>query len=172
MTGDMARQRYTPDQRQHAIDLAVAHGASEAARRAGIAEGTIASWMHRSGIGILAREQTLARVEAKQATLAERRAKLALALMGDIERLRLQLFAPALERKAMASGKEIEVVDIHHDEPTFSDKKALMTTIAIAVDKVLLLSGEATSRTELIGAPERTHIEQRLAKVLELKAVA
>lgn len=173
MSNVMARQRHTPEQRQQAIDLALESGQSEASRRTGIPIGTIVSWMSRAGLTTHATETLAVANHARALTLAQRRAKLAEDLMGDIERLRLQLFAPCLERKAMsAAGVGIEVVDIHHAQPTFGDKKALMTTIAIAIDKVLLLSGEATQRTELLGAPDRARAEQRLAKVLELKAVA
>lgn len=160
----MARIRRTPEQRQAAIDLANQVGCAEAARRTGIPEGTIASWRSRSGIATLQAERTRTALEVQVLTLAERRTRLAADLLDDVERLRSQLFAPAVERKVIASG---DIVDVRLPEPSFSDKKALMVSIAVAVDKVLLLSGEATSRHETIG--DRPQAEERLAKIIDLK---
>jgi hypothetical protein len=176
-TCNVARTIYTADQKQRALDLAQQLGSCEAARQTGIPEGTIAAWRNRAGApptDVLA--SRAASNQALQLSVAERKARLVANLLGDVERLRGQLFAPTVEKKALTvsdghlNGAHVEIVDVAYDEPTFPDKRALMTTIAIAVDKILLLSGEATQRTETIDRMERSAIEEKLAKVLHLKA--
>lgn len=78
-------------------------------------------------------------------TVAERKAQLAVDLLGDVERLRLQMFAPTTERRAMVVsdgeglGSHVELVDIEREQPTFAEQKTLVTTIAVAVDKLVEL---------------------------------
>lgn len=72
---------------------------------------------------------TEARVEDVRAKLSA----LALALVGDAERLRGQLFAPMV---AFAfGGKDNDYNEHEIPEPTARDKQALMTSIGIAIDK-------------------------------------
>ena len=76
---------------------------------------------------------------------SERHASLADALLGDLERLRLQLFAPTVERKPMSvsdganCGTHIEIVDVELAEPSFSAKRLIIASIAQGIDKVLAL---------------------------------
>lgn len=97
-------------------------------------------------------------IEAKRAWFEERRVTLAHALLDDVTRLRAELFAPVVKRQVvtLSGGKEgqatADIVDVELDQPTFADQKAIMTSIAIAVDKVQILSGGATQRTETIDA--------------------
>jgi len=165
---------WTPEQKAEALDLAKQVGTVEAGRRTGIPAGTVASWCHRKDVATPFANPDRAKHldktrRARVVTLAERKATLALGLLTDIERLRDQLFAPSVERKVVATG---QIVDVHHDEPPTGDKKALMTTIAIAVDKVLLLVGDATQRTEVVTPADREQITQRLAEVIKLRAAS
>lgn len=161
----MSRRRtYTDEQKAEALALYAEVGPAEAARRTGIAAGTIASWASRTtaevdampdpSVATARRAQMAANVEAAVLGLEERKARLAAALMDDIERVRKQLWAPTVERKAMTVnhgnnlGSSVEIVDIDRDQPTFADQRQIMTTLAIAVDKVQILTGAATERIE------------------------
>lgn len=162
----MART-YTDAQKADAVAIYVEHGLAEAHRRTGIPKNTIRDWATNAGIDTAAisgraSEKTAAANEARVEDMAARRAQLASDLMGDVNRLRGQLFAPCVERKVVTlagSKDEVgtwELVDIDRDQPTFTDQKAIMTTIAIAVDKIQILTGEATERVEHRSVPERT----------------
>ena len=93
-------------------------------------------------------------VEARLATVAERKAKLAEALLGDIEKLRKQLWAPTVERKPMVVsdgkdlGSHIEIAEVIYDRPPTADQKRIVEAVAILVDKIQLLTGDATARIE------------------------
>lgn len=102
------------------------------------------------------------------ATVAERKAQLAEDLLADAQRLRSQLWAPCVERKPMLVGIErrVRVVDTKLKQPSFTDQRAIMTSIAIAVDKIQILTGEATERIETITG--RTVGDEALAVVDEL----
>lgn len=83
-------------------------------------------------------------------TVAERKKELADRLLGDVERLRGQMFSPVTETRAMVvsdgmTGSHVELVDIERDEPTFAEKKLLAQTIAIVLDKALELGGNAAT---------------------------
>jgi hypothetical protein len=165
--------QWTPEQREQALTLLAEVGAAEAARRTGIPAGTIASWGARRGVSApLVSEERVAAVNAKLATMADRKAKLAEALLGDIEKLRKQLWAPTVERKAMTvsdgarEGSHVEVVDVHLEQPTFRDQKTIVEAVAIALDKVQLLTGAATERIETTAVPRTPEVAAELAKVL------
>lgn len=160
----MART-YTDAQKADAVAIYVEHGLAEAHRRTGIPKPTLSSWVtpeERAQISERVTAKTRAANEARVEDMAARRAQLASDLMGDVNRLRGQLFAPCVERKVVTlagSKDEVgtwELVDIDRDQPTFTDQKAIMTTIAIAVDKIQILTGEATERVEHRSVPERT----------------
>ena len=151
-------------------------GQSETARLTGIPHGTIASWAKRSGVTSPEPGLIMKAALANQASWATRKVELAHRLTDDLERLRQQLFAPTVERKVVVVsdgatlGSHAEIVDVERDAPTHADQKAIMTTLAIGVDKVLLMLGEATERIETL-PPQRTpEIEQELAKVIELRS--
>jgi transposase-like protein len=150
----MARRTYTDTQRAEALQLYLEHGPAEAARRTGIAEGTLKSWASRNGVAPVATEQRSARVAGAQLSLADRKLQLASDLLDDAQRLRTQLFAATVERKALVvpqgagAGSVVEIVDVELDQPHYSDQRQIMTSIAIAVDKVQILTGQATEITE------------------------
>jgi transposase-like protein len=148
--------RHPPERKAEALDLVAQCGAAEASRRLGIPKGTIDSWASRARVP--APDPNPAQIERRLATIAERKARLADELLDTCQQLKAQLFAPCVERKAMAGPKrEIEIVDIHLDQPSFVDQRAIMISIAVAVDKVQILTGEATERTEhlIAGTEER-----------------
>lgn len=64
-----------------------------------------------------------------------------------------------IEVKTVSGGKDmggsVEVVEVPLSEPLPGDQQRLMTSAAIAIDKIQLLAGEATSRNEQIAAGDR-----------------
>jgi hypothetical protein len=63
-------------------------------------------------------------------------------LFEDVQRLRDQLFAATLEKKIIGSADGgFRVAQVKRDVPTFSDQKTIMTAVAIAVDKIHVLTG-------------------------------
>ena len=170
----MART-YTADEKARARAIYEADGLAASVDRTGIPKGTISGWVTRERWKTHHPEKTRAATATKLAEVDSRRADLALGLMDDIARLRDQLFAPCVERKVVTlAGSRYEtgtweVVDIDRDQPTFAEQRSIITSVAIAVDKVQVLTGEATQRIEHKGSPERTPEQEReLAKVLHL----
>lgn len=176
----MART-YTDTQKADAVALYVEHGLAEAHRRTGITKPSLRTWAKKAGhnpadLRSHEADKTRAANGARLEDMAARRTQLASDLMGDVQRLRAQLFAPCVERKAMAvnlgkdQGSEVEIVDIEHRQPPFREQQAIMTTLAIAVDKIQVLTGEATERIEHRQVPERTP-EQEAELDLTLRLV-
>lgn len=172
MVPTMARRTYTDAEKAEALALYAEVG-GEAARRTGIAIGTLQSWASRAGVQAPASETMALAVEASLVSLAERKARLAAGLMDDIARLRAQLFAPTTERKVVTLagphglGATWETADVELDHPRFTDQKAIMTSIAIAVDKVQILTGEATERIDHRHTTPVDEELERLAASLE-----
>lgn len=170
--------KWSEQDKAHALEF-LANGTTlaDVARETGIPKRTIANWAANEGIDTStaqARAKTARAREVLDAVTAEKRADLAAGLMADAQRLRTQLFAPCVERKAMAvnaggdRGQEIEVAEVHHTQPPFADQVKIMTAVAIAVDKIQLLTGEATERHEHNAPTRSPEQEQELAKVLTL----
>lgn len=150
----MPRRSYTPDQRTAALELYAEAGPSAVEATLGIPKGTVTGWAKAAGIRTRAIENLSAGLAASHATFEQRRHDLAHGLLNDIARLRAELFAPCVERKAMVVsdgaelGSHAEIVDIERSQPTFAEQTRIMTAIGIAVDKTQLLSGAATERHE------------------------
>lgn len=165
----MART-YTDDERADAVALVLEIGMAAAHERTGIPKPSLSRWLTPEQHTELAQRfqsKTSAATATHAADMAARRATLASDLLDDVQRLRAQLFAPCVERKVVTlagSKDEVgtwELVDIDRDQPTFAEQKAIMTTLAIAVDKVQVLTGEATERIEHRSVPERTPDQER-----------
>lgn len=175
----MART-YTDTQKTDAVAIYLEHGLAEAHRRTGIPKNNLQRWAKAQGvdlasIGERASEKTAAATATRLEAMADRRATLASDLMDDVQRIRAQLFAPCVERKAMVvslgkeQGSEVEVVDIEHTRPPFGDQQRIMTTLAIAVDKIQILTGEATERVEHRTVPDRTpEAQEEMDRTLRL----
>jgi transposase-like protein len=173
------RTHWSPELKDEALRLFYEQGAAAASRQTGIPSGTIRAWGTQ-----IARVKPVtdpAAVAAERATLkalsiAERKAVLTSNMIDDIERLRSQLFAPAVERKAfVVSGGQmraatIEIAEVELDQPTFADQKNIVAALATLLDKVLLLTGDATARTETITSGDVQ--ERALAAVRQLRNVA
>ncbi|HEX9994516.1 MAG TPA: hypothetical protein VGB14_16420 [Acidimicrobiales bacterium] len=160
----MPRTKYDDAVKAEALRLYATEGIAAAEQATGVPRGTLKSWASRAGVEGC--NQNPAAAAAVRATMAERRERLAEALMGDVERLRVQLFAPCVEQKpiALSGGRghpgRVEIAVVERDQPTFGEQVKIMTAIGIAVDKVQLLTGEATQRTETLGGdPRREALE-------------
>lgn len=170
--------RWSEDDKAHALDqLRNGDTLAQVHHDTGIPRRTLAQWAQREGLDVVdaqARAKTARAREALGAVTAAKRAELAAGLMADAQRLRTQLFAPVVEKRAMAinvghdQGQEIEVAEVPLERPTPSDQVKIMTAVAIAVDKIQLLTGEATERHEHTAPARSPEQEQELAKVLTL----
>lgn len=122
------RVTHPPELKAEALAIVAEAGVSEAARRTGLTYGTVASWASRGGVRAPACEQLAKAVETSVLTMAQRRVNLASGLLDDVERLRAQLFQ---------RGKNEAL-----------DQQRRMAAIGTAIEKVQLLTGEATGRIE------------------------
>lgn len=141
----MAADDYTASQREEALALYEEHGPAEASRRTGIPKGTISSWASRAGRATKALANTAAANEARTLMLERRRQDLAADLLDDAHRLRAQLWA---EAEAHYFDRDGAFHRAKIDKPTFADQRVIVDAVGKAVDKVQLLTGQATERTE------------------------
>lgn len=154
---------YTDATKAEAVALYLEHGLAEAQRRTrtderpdGIPKQTMQSWLKNAGhdpaeIAGRTNEKTKAATEARIARMGQDKAALAADLLADLQRLRAQLFAPCTEKRivTLSGGKDSSatwvVAEAERDQPTFSEQVSILTSIGIAVDKVQILTGDATS---------------------------
>lgn len=154
----MASSTYTDEQKAEALDLYAVEGPTAVQHQLGIPKGTVTRWAKAAGVETVPDPKNAAAVEAARKkwaeTMEQRKQDLAAGLMDDIAQLREQMFSPCREQKIVTIAGSVktegrwDVAQMERDQPTFQDQKALMTTIAIAVDKVQVLTGGATQRTE------------------------
>lgn len=126
-----ARTRYTPAQRQAALDLYLEHGAAVAGEKTGIKPETIRAWASKNGLGAFRSEKTRAAVEAKKLSYEEYRAE----MLGLLEQVATTGARKALEMVRDGDGKLSEVVG----------------AFTRAIHDIALLEGRATERTEQVG---------------------
>lgn len=171
------RATWTPEQRREALRLYAEVGKAEAARITGISPGTIASWAARHKVIAPNAAEHAQAVAAIRTSITERKAELADQMLDDARRVLAQLHEPTVERvvKVVSDGRDMgshtEIVDVHYDRPSAGDQERIARTVATLVDKVQLLTGEATSRVEqaITAPPERSpEQEAELARVLKL----
>lgn len=131
----------TPDEREQIRALhAEGHGRNEIARRTGRSWGAITNAANDLGLSF-DRSETAAATAARKADLQEMRSQLALDLIEDAQRLRLQMWKPAVVYAF--GGKEGLYSEEPVDEPPPVDKRALMATAATAIDRSLKLSPQS-----------------------------
>ena len=83
------------------------------------------------------RSRIQAATEARLADLADRRSRLAVDLIDDAEKLRAQMWQPAIIYSF--GGKDNTYAEEHVPEPPSADKRALMSTAGMAIDRSLKL---------------------------------
>lgn len=112
------------------------YGRNRIAREMGIAPVVASRTAEHLGL-TFDRSKIQAATEARLADLAERRSLLAEDLQEDAEKLRAQLWQPAIIFSF--GGKENTYAEEHVPEPPSADKRALMATAATAIDRSLKL---------------------------------
>ncbi|MFI6904872.1 helix-turn-helix domain-containing protein [Nonomuraea sp. NPDC050394] len=143
----------------HAQDL----GCNAIAKQLGRDRSTISRAAAAMGI-TFDRKQTRQATEARAADNAARRAQLASDLLADAARLRKQLWEPCTIH---SFGGRDNVYNEHPvDEPPFRDKRDIMSTVGVAVEKALRLTDyDANS-----GASEARSMLSAIAEALEVAA--
>ena len=89
------------------------------------------------GVEAAGRAQTQNATEARLIDYRAKRAQIREQLARDTIRLQAQLWQPCVMRKF--GGKDNTLGEVDLPEPTFEDKRNIMTTIGIAVDKMAVL---------------------------------
>lgn len=138
---NMARARYDEAFRTRAVALAVEHGPAEAARSVGVNAGTIRSWCSRAGVATAsaeimreARDQIILTHEARRAALAEK----LLAIAEEAVEVELGMLSNSKLRDVV--GARTRAIHDHQ-----------------------LLSGQATTRTEVASKAEALSIADEVA---------
>lgn len=129
------------DDERAAIVEAIRAGKSrnDIVRESGRSAGAVTRIAKAEGLGF-DREATKHATEAQRADNAARRQRLIAAMYKNAERLNLQMFAPAVERKPMnvsmgrELGSEVQIVDVHLEQPTFSDKRNIAVATKVLID--------------------------------------
>lgn len=106
------------------------------AQRTGRGKSTIGRIAKAAGL-TFDRTRTNAATAAKQADVQARLAAFADGLLGDMERLRLQLWEPCVVYSF--GGKENTFNEAEISEPDFRAKQAIMTSLGIGTDKILAI---------------------------------
>jgi hypothetical protein len=135
----MADRRPVTDEDRDQVRALHAQGLSrnEIARRIQRSGRTVTRLAGELGLTFERGEMVAAATAAKVADGKARRAALALALLDDAERLRSQLFAPALVYAFGGKDNTFEQANI--PEPSFRDKRDLMNALGIAIDRSVKL---------------------------------
>ena len=102
---------------------------------------TISRIVAAEGLSFARGEQVIAATKARQVDLAALRAELAVDLTLDAIRLRQQLWEPATVFNF--GGKENDYNEHHFDQPPAADKRALMATAGMAIDRSYKLAPPA-----------------------------
>lgn len=132
----------------------------------------------RSGNGLSAHptvpELQNARKQIQEITLlswAEKREAMISKLIERADHLLDRMVQPHthIEVKTVSGGKDmggsVEIVEVPLSQPVPGDQQRLMTSAAIAIDKIQLLAGEATSRNEHIEGTDRDGAVARAAQM-------
>lgn len=129
--------KVTDELRQQIIDLhAAGLGRNEIAKRLPISAGLVTKVCKELGLNF-DRSTTAVAVAARQVDLRARRAELRTLLLDDAHRLRKQMWEPA--RLVNFGGRDNTLAETQLAEPLFADKKNIMASVGIAVDRILKL---------------------------------
>lgn len=186
--GLMPKQTWSAEDKERAL-LALHDGATygEVHADTGIPKGTLASWRRRQDeddrrrmveeldtpaeraeAAAARRERTRAARETLVEVRAEDRSQLAARLHEEVHTLLDRINAPTIYHhvKVVNQGEKMgsttEIVDVETPTPNASDTKALVVSAAVLIDKLQLLTGQATERTEQVGGEIDLEQELRL----------
>lgn len=163
------KREYTEEQKAKALDALKASNGDLAgtARELDIPKTTLAHWAEKANVGTYDDKKTSAARAAKARIVEERKAELAADLLESIIRLNTQMFSKQTVYNFGGQNNTLRTAEV--DEPSPSDKKHLATSLAILIDKLQLLTGGATQRTE--ETHTRDEKEHKLAEILPLVQV-
>jgi hypothetical protein len=132
-----APRKYTDSQRAAALALYETHGPTAVEKQLGISKSTVTGWAKAAGTRTVRNEATREATEARVVDLKARRQELTALLLEDAHKLRKQLWEPTVVFNF--GGKDNDYNERSVDEPTFSDKRAILGAVGIAVDRVIKL---------------------------------
>ena len=133
----MPAAKYTPEQRAEALDLYRTDGPTAVEKKLGIPKGTVTRWAKETGVETVSVSTTRAGTEAASVYAKARRQELATLLLEDAHRLRKQLWEPAVVHAF--GGKDNTYEEHELGEPTFADKKNIISAVSTAVTSVTRL---------------------------------
>jgi|GEM_PF-3464446 len=115
------------------------------------------------------RAQTEAARQQSRLKWAEEKDRIVSDLVATVDGLVAQVFAPAVRKEVKVVGQgegvsDVQIVDVELPQPTAADQKAMVTSAAILIDKIQLVTGEATSRNEN-GPIDRAALQARAAQI-------
>ena len=128
---------YSDELKNEVLDYYEQHGTAAASKQFDVPKSTINSWARKDGRRTVRTERTRAMIEARTVDLKARRQELKALLLDDAHRLREQLWKPA--RLVNFGGKDNTLNETKLDEPLFVDKKNIMSSVGIAVDRIVKL---------------------------------
>jgi transposase-like protein len=135
-------QPYSDEFKAEVLETYRTDGPSEAARRHGVHKTTLLRWARAAGVVTVSgtKKATEAACEALEAVRARLRTKLALRADEMLDRLN--------EPMTVYVGSGANPTPVEIARPNASTCRDFATTAAILIDKLQLLSGEATERVE------------------------
>lgn len=141
-----------PDKRAAILaDIEAGHGRNEIARRHDVGLATVSRLAAQEGItDAWDRSASQRATELREIDIRARQSELAALLMEDAHRLRRMIWEPVTVYKF--GGKDNTLNSIDLDEPDFEGKRNLMTTIAIAVDKIAVLTRDDSQGVAAVDA--------------------
>ena len=144
----MASRTYSPEAKAEALRIYEKEGPSEAARQTGIAKQTITGWGKAAGVRTYGTYLTRKATEAREAGFARRAVDLRHRLLAEAFDALDQIH----ETQVQFVGKDGDRVEL--DRAPASDTRNFMLTATNAIDKMRLLGGESTAKTEHVNQTE------------------
>jgi len=151
VTANPSRRAWSPEIRAAALATFRTEGADAASQAHGIPAGTVRSWARNDGVVTELESKATAAVAAARLSLEQRKTALADRLLVEANRELDLMREPYHEEKIVTLGGtpttqgSWEVAEVSRDA-TPGERKTMMTTAAIAIDKVQVLTGGATAR--------------------------
>lgn len=134
---NVAKRSYTEDQKQEALHLYELEGPTAVQKKLGIPKSTVTKWAKANSVPTVHTSRTREATEARSVGLKARRQELTALLLEDAHKLRKQLWEPTVVFNF--GGKDNDYNEHHVDEPSFADKRSILGSVGIAVDRVIKL---------------------------------
>jgi len=151
VTGNPSRRAYTPEIRAAALEKFRTDGADAASEQTGVPAGTIRTWANNDGVRTERETKATAAVAAARLSLEQRKTALADRLLDEANKELDLMREPYHEEKIVTLGGTPTtqgtwaVAEVSRDA-TPGERKTMMTTAAIAIDKVAVLTQGAGAR--------------------------